>query len=84
MKDESTKEDLNIVHPNLQKAKLLPFIRFKSKSLKFCVEDDPFETELGMIYQLGKVEQRKDSNFIICLRPKQVLATLILKNILTI
>ena len=59
MKDESTKEDLNIVHPNLQKAKLLPFIRFKSKSLKFCVEDDPFETELGMIYQLGKVEQRK-------------------------
>lgn len=59
LKDESTKEDLNIVHPNLQKAKLLPFIRFKSKSLKFCVEDDPFETELGMIYQLGKVEQRK-------------------------
>ena len=50
---------MNIVHPNLQKAKLLPFIRFKSKSLKFCVEDDPFETELGMIYQLGKVEQRK-------------------------
>ena len=23
------------------------------------MEDDPFETELGMIYQLGKVEQRK-------------------------
>lgn len=61
LKDESSKEQLNIVHPNLQKPKALPFISLKSKTLKFTMEDDPFEVELGMIYQLGLIEQRKRS-----------------------
>ncbi|EMG50334.1 putative mitochondrial protein, putative, partial [Candida maltosa Xu316] len=59
LKDDSSKEELNIVPPHTQKPKSLPFINVKSKHLKFCMEDDPFETELGMIYQLGLVEQRK-------------------------
>lgn len=36
----------------------LPRIKLKSDSLAFMIEDDPFETELGMIYQLGLLEQR--------------------------
>jgi hypothetical protein len=36
----------------------LPKINLKTDSLSFVIEDDPFETELGMIYQLGLIEQQ--------------------------
>lgn len=35
----------------------LPTMRLKSKDLSFVLEDDPFEAELGSIFQLGLVEQ---------------------------
>lgn len=36
----------------------LPKLNIKTESLSFVLEDDPFETELGMIYQLGLLEQK--------------------------
>ncbi|CAK9440123.1 uncharacterized protein LODBEIA_P42230 [Lodderomyces beijingensis] len=53
------KEGANVVHPHAQNPVPLPAIKIKSRHLKFAMEDDPFETELNMIYQLGLVEQRK-------------------------
>ncbi|CUM45257.1 unnamed protein product [Debaryomyces fabryi] len=47
------------IEPKESKAINLPPIRIKSKKLSFSMEDDPFECELNMIYQLGLVEQRK-------------------------
>lgn len=35
----------------------LPTIKIKSDIMGFTIDDDPFETELAMIYQLGIVEQ---------------------------
>lgn len=35
----------------------LPTMKLKSKDLSFVCEDDPFEAKLGMIYQLGLMEQ---------------------------
>lgn len=51
--------DLTVVHPSESTPKKLPNIFVNSKRLLFQMEDDPFESELGFIYQLGKVEQRK-------------------------
>ncbi|KAI5963039.1 FMP27 [Candida pseudojiufengensis] len=59
LKSNETKENSNIVHPHQQNPIPLPPISIKSNHLKFVMEDDPFESELGMIYQLGLVEQRK-------------------------
>ncbi|CAI5760657.1 unnamed protein product [Candida verbasci] len=59
LKDDSNKEELNIIHPHSQNPIPLPTINIKSRHLKFLMEDDPFESELNMIYQLGLVEQRK-------------------------
>lgn len=36
----------------------LPNIKLKSESLAFMIDDDPFEAELNMIFQLGLLEQR--------------------------
>lgn len=36
----------------------LPTLRLKSNDLSFVFEDDPFEAELGTIFQLGLVEQK--------------------------
>lgn len=36
----------------------IPPINIKSDSLSFVTEDDPFEAELGMIYQLGLIENK--------------------------
>lgn len=35
----------------------LPTMRLRSRDLSFVLEDDPFEAELGTIFQLGLVEQ---------------------------
>lgn len=50
---------VSIIHPSESFPKLLPTIRLKTNRVVFNMEDDPFESELNMIYQLGKVEQRK-------------------------
>lgn len=47
------------VYPKVLKPIKLPFINLKSKQLSYRMEDDPFESELNMIYQLGIIEQRK-------------------------
>ncbi|KAI3404212.2 FMP27 [Candida oxycetoniae] len=59
LKAGNDKEGASVVHPHEQKPISLPKLNIHSRHLKFAMEDDPFETELNMIYQLGKVEQRK-------------------------
>ncbi|KAG5419749.1 FMP27 [Candida metapsilosis] len=59
LKADDYKEGANIVHPHEMEPVALPNMTVKSNHLKFTMEDDPFETELNMIYQLGKTEQRK-------------------------
>ncbi|RLV96487.1 Protein FMP27 mitochondrial [Spathaspora sp. JA1] len=49
----------NVIHPKLENALRLPWLHIKSKHVKFMMEDDPFEVQLNMIYQLGKLEQQK-------------------------
>lgn len=48
-----------IVNPKESKAIKFPNIKVRSQHVSFTMEDDPFDAELGMIYQLGLVEQRK-------------------------
>lgn len=38
---------------------IIPAVKVKTQKLSFAMEDDPFESELSMIYQLGLVEQKK-------------------------
>ncbi|GEQ69339.1 hypothetical protein JCM33374_g3010 [Metschnikowia sp. JCM 33374] len=47
------------VYPKVSKPVLSPGIRLNTGKLSFAIEDDPFDSELNMIYQLGLVEQRK-------------------------
>lgn len=47
------------VFPHLQEPIKLPPIELRTPQFSLLMEDDPFELELGMIYQLGLVEQRK-------------------------
>ncbi|CAK7892929.1 protein Fmp27p, mitochondrial [[Candida] anglica] len=49
----------SIVVPTESKALDVPNIRLRTRKIFFAMEDDPFEAELAMIYQLGLVEQRK-------------------------
>ncbi|KAI5956819.1 FMP27 [Candida jiufengensis] len=56
---DDSKEGSNVVHPHQQQPIPLPHISVKSNHLKFVMEDDPFESELNMIYQLGRIEQKK-------------------------
>lgn len=48
-----------VVKPKESKAVQMKPVLIKSDRLSFTAEDDPFESELGMIYQLGLTEQRK-------------------------
>ncbi|EGW30387.1 uncharacterized protein SPAPADRAFT_143218 [Spathaspora passalidarum NRRL Y-27907] len=59
LNQRGSKEGSNVIHPKLEKALRLPWLNVKSKHVKFMMEDDPFESQLNMIYQLGKVEQAK-------------------------
>lgn len=55
----SEKDQSLIVYPSESEPLNVPPIRLKSDRITFFMEDDPFESDLGMIYQLGLVEQRK-------------------------
>ncbi|KAK6458231.1 mitochondrial protein [Scheffersomyces xylosifermentans] len=57
LKDD--KQNSDVVSPKESKAIALPKIILNSKKVCFAMDDDPFESELNMIYQLGIVEQRK-------------------------
>lgn len=59
--DKRNKNDEHpqVVEPHESKALKVPPIHMTSDQLSFTMEDDPFEGELSMIYQLGLVEQRK-------------------------
>lgn len=48
-----------IVHPSESKPLEVPKIRMNAERLTFSIEDDPFESELSTIFQLGQIEQRK-------------------------
>lgn len=56
---KSESEKTRYVKPSESKAKILPPIRVKSSRILYQMEDDPFESELNMVHQLGLVEQRK-------------------------
>ncbi|AMD20386.1 HDL358Wp [Eremothecium sinecaudum] len=47
-----------VVFPEPRDPVKVPKIKFKSKRWVFSIEDDPFETTLGMIFQIGLQEQR--------------------------
>lgn len=47
------------IMPHELPAIILPRMALLLKKMSFVMEDDPFESDLNMIYQLGKVEQRK-------------------------
>lgn len=49
----------NIVFPKESAPLKVPHMRVKASKVMYTIEDDPFEAELNMIYQLGLVEQRK-------------------------
>ena len=56
-KSEDKKE--TVVKPSASRISRFPDIRLRSKKLGFSAEDDPFECDLAMSFQLGLVEQRK-------------------------
>lgn len=47
------------VYPTESKPLNIPRIRLKSENLSYLMEDDPFEADLGVYFQLGLIEQRK-------------------------
>lgn len=49
----------DIVFPKESPPLKIPHMRVRAAKLMYTVEDDPFEADLNMIYQLGLVEQRK-------------------------
>lgn len=54
-----TAEKSIIVLPKESRPLRIPAIKVKAERISFDIEDDPFESELGMIYQLGRQEQMK-------------------------
>ncbi|KAG7816291.1 hypothetical protein KL928_004847 [Ogataea angusta] len=53
-----TGSDELVIAPRARPPVHLSDIRVRAGLVAVCFENDPFETELGMIYQLGRVEQR--------------------------
>lgn len=55
----SNNSDRCVIFPKAVHAIPFPEVRFRSKRVVFDMEDDPFEVELNMIYQLGLLEQKR-------------------------
>ncbi|CAR24555.1 Fmp27p [Lachancea thermotolerans CBS 6340] len=53
-----TSERDSVIHPHVSNPVLFPVITLKSYRWIFSVEDDAFESQLGMIFQVGLEEQR--------------------------
>ncbi|KAH3667389.1 hypothetical protein OGAPHI_003038 [Ogataea philodendri] len=53
-----TGDESLVIEPKAKPPILIPELRFHAKMVALCFEADPFETQLAMAYQLGKVEQR--------------------------
>lgn len=49
----------SVLEKKVQPAKNVPMISLRTKALLFELEDDPFETQLGLIYRQGLSEQKK-------------------------
>lgn len=47
-----------VVFPKVVKAPTLPKIKLLSQRMHFTIDDDPFEAELSMIFQIGLKEQK--------------------------
>lgn len=56
---KSTQKKTRFVEPLESPAKKLPRIKLRAVKLHYHMEDDPFESDINMIFQLGLVEQRK-------------------------
>lgn len=54
-----TGTDEYILEKKPEGPKKVPKVTLRTKALLFELEDDPFETQLGMIYRVGLSEQRK-------------------------
>jgi len=47
-----------VINPQAKPAKRIPTMNMKSNRLLFSMDDDPFESELNMIFQVGLIEQK--------------------------
>lgn len=47
-----------VIFPKVVKPPVLPKVKLKSGRLNFTIDDDPFEEQLGMIFQIGLREQK--------------------------
>jgi hypothetical protein len=47
-----------IIHPKAKHPSKIPKVRLKSQRVFFSMDDDPFEAELNMIFQIGLLEQK--------------------------
>ncbi|KAH3677188.1 hypothetical protein WICMUC_001769 [Wickerhamomyces mucosus] len=56
----SFKENNNkiVIYPHPEEAKNVPKMNLKSKRMILSLEDDPFEAELNIIFQIGLMEQK--------------------------
>lgn len=54
---KTSKNDL-IIFPHAVKSAAIPKIKLKSKRYILSIDDDPFEAEMNMIFQLGLLEQK--------------------------
>lgn len=48
----------NVIFPKVMSAPYLPKVKLKSGRLNFTIDDDPFEKQMSMIFQIGLQEQK--------------------------
>lgn len=53
----ANQDEFKTIQPAAKKAVILPKVRWKSRTFGITLENDAFEAELSMIFQLGKMEQ---------------------------
>lgn len=53
-----TSKNDTVIQPHVSKTPIVPKVRLTSKRWVFSVDDDPFESQLAMIFQVGLREQR--------------------------
>lgn len=53
----ANQDEFTTIQPAAKKAVILPRVRWKSRIFGITLENDAFEAELSMIFQLGKMEQ---------------------------
>ncbi|CAI2176329.1 12348_t:CDS:2 [Funneliformis geosporum] len=54
----TSEESCLLLGPEEEEAKILPTIQLKVGLVTFCIEDDPFEAKLSLIWKIGCLEQK--------------------------